>query len=52
MNRKEIFSKITSEISEQLKRGVIPWKKSWNSGLPRNAVSKRNYNGVNFYLYA
>lgn len=48
MNRNELFSKINTQIVDKLKEGVVPWKKSWISGVPVNFISKRPYHGVNF----
>jgi antirestriction protein ArdC len=47
----EIQQQITSRILDGLKSGVIPWRKPWradkNSGSPANAISGRQYNGIN-----
>ncbi len=48
MNKYEIFDKITNSIIQKLHEGVIPWRKSWQTGIPANYVSKRYYNGINF----
>lgn len=48
MNKNEIFSKITNAITEKLQTGILPWRKSWKSGIPTNYISKRPYNGMNF----
>lgn len=48
MNKNEIFSQITNKIIAKLKEGVLPWRKSWKSGIPMNYISKRPYNGINF----
>ena len=50
----EIRERVTGEIIEALKKGVVPWRKPWseagNIGFPRNIVSQRNYSGVNRLL--
>lgn len=50
----EIRERVTNEIIEALKTGVVPWRKPWspagNTGFPCNVVSKRNYSGVNRLL--
>ena len=51
MNRKQIYNKINTLIIENLKKGVVPWKKPWREGLPMNLASKKVYNGINFYHY-
>jgi len=48
MNRNEIFNQITEKIVAKLKEGVLPWSKSWKTGIPMNYISKRPYNGINF----
>lgn len=50
----DIRERVTTEIIEALKKGVVPWRKPWsaagNTGFPRNVVSQRNYSGVNRLL--
>jgi antirestriction protein ArdC len=50
----EIQDAITARIIEGLENGVIPWRKPWindpNCGSPVNAISLRNYSGINPYL--
>ena len=48
MYKSDIFNKITDTIIQKLRDEIIPWRKSWRSGLPRNYISKRPYNGINF----
>ena len=48
MFKSEIFNKITDTIIQKLKEGIIPWRKSWKTGIPINYISKLPYNGVNF----
>ena len=48
MNKQDLYNKITSSILAKLQEGVIPWRKSWRTGIPANFVSKRYYNGINF----
>jgi len=39
------------KIINLLEQGVVPWRRPWTStGLPRNQVSKRPYNGINYFL--
>jgi len=52
MNRKEVFSDINDRILERLKQGIVPWKKSWTSGVPRNFITKKPYHGLNFLSLA
>src|SRR5450755_2498556 len=50
-SQSEIQQQITARIIEGLKNGVVPWRKTWrpdkNSGSPANAISGRNYSGIN-----
>jgi antirestriction protein ArdC len=48
MNRNDIYQSITDKIKVKLEVGVLPWRKSWQSGIPCNLISKRHYNGINF----
>jgi antirestriction protein ArdC len=48
MNRTDIYQSITDKIVKKLESGIIPWRKSWRSGIPRNFASKRPYSGINF----
>ena len=47
----DIQKQITDRILEGLKNGVVPWRKTWrpdkNCGAPANAISGRNYSGIN-----
>jgi len=42
-----VYDRITAKIIEALERGVAPWVRPWAVSLPHNAVSGREYNGVN-----
>jgi len=44
------YKEITDEIISKLKGGTIPWRQTWKSGLPANAVSKQPYRGINIWL--
>lgn len=46
--------KVVARIREAMESGNIPWVRPWdNSGLvPHNGISKREYNGLNFFLCA
>ena len=43
---------ITSNIIDQLERGVAPWRKPWSTSIPRNLISKKPYRGLNVFLLA
>ena len=44
------YKDVTNEIVDRLNRGTIPWRQTWKSGLPTNAISKRPYKGINTWL--
>jgi antirestriction protein ArdC len=44
------YEEITNEIISKLQQGTIPWRQTWKSGLPSNAVSKQPYRGINVWL--
>jgi antirestriction protein ArdC len=51
----DIYSEVTARIIAQLEAGVAPWACPWGAdkapiSLPRNAVTGRNYSGVNVLL--
>lgn len=51
--KKDAYQVITDRIIEKLENGVIPWHKPWSggiSGMPRNLVSGKGYNGINIIL--
>jgi len=52
MNKFDIYEIVTQKIIDLLESGVIPWQTPWRtaSGMPRNLVSLRAYNGINFWL--
>ncbi len=50
---KDIYQEITDQIISALELGTAPWVKPWSScGAPRNAVSGREYSGINTILLA
>ena len=53
MNNQSIYEKVTQKIIAKLNNGVVPWKASWKGvGFPVNAVSKKEYRGINSLLLA
>ena len=52
MNKFDIYEVVTQKIIDRLEEGVVPWKMPWRttSGMPRNLVTNRNYNGINFWM--
>jgi len=58
-SRVQIYDEVTAKIIAQLEAGRFPWVQPWGPvagsegiapGLPRNAVTGRNYSGVNVLL--
>ena len=50
MTKRDIYQEITDRIISELESGTVPWVKPWKSvggSMPHNAVSGRNYSGVN-----
>ena len=47
-----VFEIVTEQILSHLDKGVIPWKKPWNSKimLPRNLQTGKVYRGINVWL--
>jgi antirestriction protein ArdC len=52
MNKFDIYEIVTQKIIDLLESGIIPWQMPWRtaSGMPRNLVSLKAYNGINFWL--
>jgi antirestriction protein ArdC len=52
-----IYREITDKIIRDFENGIVPWVRPWKSGsslspfsLPQNALTKRNYSGINILL--
>ena len=57
IGRDTIYREITDKIIRDFENGIVPWVKPWKSGsglsllsLPQNALTKRNYSGINILL--
>ena len=50
-HRGTIYERVTEQVIELLRQGVVPWQKSWNAhvGPPRNGVSGHFYRGFNVF---
>ncbi len=47
----DVYAIVTTRITELLEQGTIPWRQPWTgAGIPRNAISKRPYRGINLWL--
>lgn len=44
------YDVVTEKILERLASGVIPWRKSWRTALPKSYGSKKEYRGINIFL--
>jgi antirestriction protein ArdC len=47
-----VYSIVTEQILQQLKQGVVPWRKPWRAEPPCNLVSGKPYRGINPFLLA
>lgn len=53
--RPSLYDEVTARIIAELEAGRFPWVQPWDSaaaapGLPRNAVSRRAYSGINVLI--
>ncbi|MGB3469276.1 MAG: zincin-like metallopeptidase domain-containing protein [Erythrobacter sp.] len=53
--RASLYDEVTQAIIAQLEEGVFPWVRPWSKadaalGLPRNAVTRRAYSGINILV--
>jgi antirestriction protein ArdC len=49
-NRISVYDSVTNNIISKLEQGIAPWIKPWScqdAGADRNAISKKEYSGVN-----
>lgn len=47
----KIYQIVTDAIVAKLEKGVIPWRKPWNSaGEPQNFITKKPYRGINAFI--
>jgi antirestriction protein ArdC len=45
-----IYELVTDRILKQLEAGQVPWRKTWNTRLPKNLISGREYRGANILM--
>lgn len=45
-----IYETVTDRILKQLAAGVIPWRKTWVTRLPKSLTSQKEYRGVNILV--
>jgi antirestriction protein ArdC len=46
----DVYQIVTDQIVSLLEADIIPWKKPWTNGLPKNLISKKPYRGINTML--
>ena len=47
-----IYTSVTERILKKLEEGVIPWRKTWSTGLPKSLSTGKEYRGMNILLLA
>jgi antirestriction protein ArdC len=45
-----VYRNVTERILNQLQAGVVPWRKTWTSGLPKSLRTGKTYRGINILL--
>lgn len=45
-----IYETVTARILSQLDAGVVPWRKTWTTGLPKSLTTGKEYRGVNILI--
>ena len=45
-----VYELVTNRIIEQLEKGVIPWRKTWQGSEPINYITRNAYRGINTLL--
>src|SRR5580658_3737028 len=45
-----IYEEVTNRILKQLEAGLIPWRKTWNTGLPKSLTTGKEYRGINILM--
>ncbi len=43
---------ITNRIIKALEKGTAPWQRPWSTNLPKNAVTNKDYRGINSIILA
>lgn len=50
-NINDVYSQVTNFVMEQLEKGIIIWRKGWNSkGFPKNIITGQPYRGWNVFF--
>lgn len=45
-----IYENVNESIIKLLEQGTVPWRMPWSSEFPVNLVSKKEYNGYNWWI--
>ena len=45
-----IYEAVTERILKKMEQGVIPWRKTWATGLPKSLTTGKEYRGMNIVL--
>ena len=45
-----IYETVTARILIQLDAGVVPWRKTWTTGLPKSLTTRKEYRGANILI--
>lgn len=45
-----VYEVVTARVLKQLEAGVLPWRKTWTTGLPKSLATGREYRGMNLLL--
>jgi len=45
-----IYETVTQRILTQLEAGVVPWRKTWTTGLPKSLSTGQEYRGINILI--
>jgi antirestriction protein ArdC len=49
----KVYEIITDKIIKDIETsGTLIWRKDWINKLPKNYISKKHYNGINFFILA
>jgi antirestriction protein ArdC len=47
-----IYQTVTERILNQLDAGVIPWRKTWMTAMPKSLTTAKEYRGINILVLA
>ena len=47
-----IYQTTTDRILAQMETGIMPWRQTWQAGLPSSLASRREYRGINILVLA